>query len=467
LPNQDSVRVESSARGGIVVAVADGHGSKDSFRSDVGARLATDIAATFALDLLDDEAFTPSTGAFETAHRVLVPQILDSWRSSVRAHVAEHPVRDDELAQTSRGAAGAGADPLRAYGATLLLCVLADDVGLFVQLGDGDIVTLDRGGSVSTPVPDDPALIANETTSLCQADAEAHVRTAVVDLDDASTRQVILATDGYGNSFADATWRQDVSLDFARHVADRGFAWIAEQLPEWLGESAEAAGDDVTLVIVAATDGSVPPPRQAAVVAAASDAIPEPDDSPTAEHDVVVPAPGPRRRRRAFIVGAWIAALVVLLGGVAAVALGGGGGSEAPAAKPEPTPRTTAPTIPPTSTTAAMPATVTVPDVVRKTEAVARAAIEDVGLVAKVLGVADPGVPVGEVVRTDPEAGQEVNRNTEVTLFVSTGPALIGGGNVDPPPSQTMPTAPPPTETTSLPTATTSPPTTTTTSTTP
>ena len=61
---------------------------------------------------------------------------------------------------------------------------------------------------------------------------------------------VLLSSDGYANSFADDNWEESVGRDLADRLTDDGIESVHEQLPTWLGESAAASGDDVSVVLL-------------------------------------------------------------------------------------------------------------------------------------------------------------------------------------------------------------------------
>lgn len=239
----------------VVVAVADGHGSRDSFRSHLGARFGAEIAVTEASAVLDGLAEAPTTDELAMHVRGLSRNVAGAWSARVLEHLRENRVADEDLAASPRGRKGHESDPLRAYGATLLIAMVTEESALLLQLGDGDIVVVAESGTAFEPVPGDELLVAGETTSLCLPEAHRFVRWATLDLRTNPFQLLLLATDGYGNSFADSTWRQDVAEDMARHLAGHGLDWIEQHLPEWLAESAEVAGDDVTVAMVA-IDGS-------------------------------------------------------------------------------------------------------------------------------------------------------------------------------------------------------------------
>jgi len=67
------------------------------------------------------------------------------------------------------------------------------------------------------------------------------------------------------------------------------------------------------------------------------------------------------------------------------------------------------------------PGTVIVPDVVGTAEADAVTTLESFGLEPTVAGESHPDIPEGAVVRTVPEAEVEVDKGSEITVYVSTG----------------------------------------------
>jgi serine/threonine-protein kinase len=71
------------------------------------------------------------------------------------------------------------------------------------------------------------------------------------------------------------------------------------------------------------------------------------------------------------------------------------------------------------------PETATVPDVVGKSQAEAVATIEDAGLVATPLSEASLDTPFGQVTRTDPEKGTELDLGANVDVYVSSGAEAV------------------------------------------
>lgn len=230
-PNQDAVRVDRvdlAGEGAVVAAVSDGHGGARYVRSDVGARLAVEAAVEYMAGVLREGA-----AGDVTTLRSCVDGVVAAWRAAVEAHHAEAPAGTDD-------------DPVILYGATLILAVVRGERISVAQLGDGDVLAhLD--GRVVRPVPGDARLVGGQTTSLCLRGASGDFRFGDV----IGADLLLLASDGYGNSFAVADWQDRLVEDFVRGVRRDGFAVLSERLPGWLGESARIGGDDVTAVVAA------------------------------------------------------------------------------------------------------------------------------------------------------------------------------------------------------------------------
>lgn len=288
VPNQDAVRAEQVATpdGDVwVVGVADGHGGARYVRSDEGARVAVALAVDHVAEDLRRGA--DPVGVLREA----VPGVVTAWRAQVAAHERDHPFTPDELA---RGAVPGST----AYGATLLVAVIGAHGVSLAQVGDSDALVRSHGFA-TRPVPGDDRLVAGETTSLCLDTAVDDFRYTHVPAS-AEPDLVLLATDGYGNSFAQADWWHGLVDDVAGLVVRSGFDLVADQLPSWLEESARVGGDDVSAVLLVReplTGDVVAPLPRTRELAGTTEGAPEPAAAGTA----------PPRRRRA----AWVAVLAV------------------------------------------------------------------------------------------------------------------------------------------------------------
>lgn len=246
LSNQDAVAVRSpeTSPGSIVAAVADGHGGARYVRSAVGSALAVEIACSAASELLVDLGGAGPSPLDSAGVDRLTRTILGRWRDQVRAHRSSAPFTAEE---TARGGVDLDVDPLVAYGCTLILTLLTPSWVGIVQVGDGDAFLVGVDGSVTSPVPGDDRLVGGETTSLCLPDAQRDVRWTVVAGE--QPELVVLASDGYGNSFASSAWREEAGPGFLAAARQSDLDDVATKLPGWLADSAQAGGDDVSMVV--------------------------------------------------------------------------------------------------------------------------------------------------------------------------------------------------------------------------
>jgi Protein phosphatase 2C len=250
LPNQDAVAVQQSGAGGLVAAIADGHGHHRHFRSARGSTLGVAIGCEAAQELaarLDD--FDEPDQIKAEVLGTLVPGITRRWREAVREDLAAEPFAEAEEALRAPGD-----DPLIAYGATLLLAIARQKWLVLTQIGDGDVVAIRPDGRALLPVPGDPSLDGRQTTSLCGPRAEQEFRAGVVNTALTPLLGVLLATDGYGNAQAADPWPDAVSADLAALIGSHPPEWLAEQLPLWASRCASADGsaDDTSIALLLA-----------------------------------------------------------------------------------------------------------------------------------------------------------------------------------------------------------------------
>jgi len=243
LPLQDAVLTWSDGAQ-AVAAVADGHGHKAHFRSDIGSALAA-VSAVEELRRVVGELTDPETaGDIVTS---AAAAIVDNWVGKVQHHVEANPfdLNDEQQAYAAH-------DPLRPYGTTLLAAAVSGDLLVVLQIGDGDAVLVTDQGEAVRAVADDPQLDGLHTSSLCEPEPLRALRSAVIDTRVEDVALAFLCTDGFGTSRVDAEgwWRQtgEQLVDFGR---PRGLDWIREQLPQWLEEPAQIGGDDTSMVIIA------------------------------------------------------------------------------------------------------------------------------------------------------------------------------------------------------------------------
>lgn len=267
-PNQDALATRPAGPDApfAVLAVADGHGGARYIRSQHGSRLAVEVAREVTAELFAGRPADPAAVAELVA--VTWPRALaDQWRVAVDAHLAEAPFADAELA--ALGATPTGPrdvqqlrlNPALAYGSTLLVAAVGDDLLAFAHIGDGDLRVVAADGRVTGPVADDPANFGGETSSLASGQAAHKFRTALLPPGTPPPALVVAVTDGYPDCFPDDG---DPSGRFAAGlwnlIAKHGLGKIEGQLERWLASyTANGAGDDITVGLVCQLDLLDPP----------------------------------------------------------------------------------------------------------------------------------------------------------------------------------------------------------------
>ncbi len=269
LPNQDAVGWwphEPGVVGSglpVVMAVSDGHGSAKSFRSDVGSKLAVEVATEeivrfFHLDQPNQEERYSNFQLINDQAKTRLPHnLVERWQKEALQHRQENPFTEEEI---NRLEAKEGLAAVRlveaeqssvAYGATLLTVLVTKDFILYLQLGDGDILCVDSNGRSTQPFPKDERLIANETTSLCLKNAWQEVRVRLVNYSDNPPELIMLSTDGYANSFATDEDFFRVGEEYFNLIRKQGVDYVAEQLKQFLENTSQnGSGDDITLGII-------------------------------------------------------------------------------------------------------------------------------------------------------------------------------------------------------------------------
>ena len=269
LPNQDACLFDVGTDGAppIFVAVSDGHGSERCIRSDVGSRLAVETALTECRACLNGMRAASPTEIKDTVERRFLGHLVRAWRLRIVEHADEHPFTDEEIAQvagndSSPATSGLSDEQLvRAYGATLLVLMLTEQFALYLQLGDGEMLVVSESPdqhnpseqivAISRPLPRDESLIANETTSLCRADAERRFRVRLQVFDAEPPTLILICTDGYSNAFESPTGFEQVGGDMLRVLREQGVAAVAQGFVEELDHvSRVGSGDDVTVAVV-------------------------------------------------------------------------------------------------------------------------------------------------------------------------------------------------------------------------
>lgn len=246
LPNQDSIRCYSENSDAVILAISDGHGSKKSFRSDQGSSFAVQIAIETIKNFVKSiKSYNYNLSFIKRLANEQVPKlIIQQWQAAVNADIRNNPFSETEL-EILEG------KTTIAYGATLLIVLVTDNFIIYWQLGDGDILSVWNKNIIEQPILRDQRLFANETTSLCIKDAWRDFRVSFQTIVNKSPNLILLASDGYANSFSDDANFLQVASDITQLIKNEGASFIEKNLEQWLTEASKrGSGDDITIGII-------------------------------------------------------------------------------------------------------------------------------------------------------------------------------------------------------------------------
>jgi serine/threonine protein phosphatase PrpC len=268
-PNQDRIKFSDNQTSimPLILAVADGHGSKAYFRSDKGAEFAVEIAIEVCKRLEDA---TWDTIKDKKINDSLIREIVQKWRERVNSDIQNNPFTLEEEAIFKpkkeliiKRPGGLNKDSVTAYGSTLIVAVIHNSFTLYLQLGDGNVLTVSSTGEIDQPLPKDDRLFGNETTSLCLPESWSDFRFRSLPLDSINQPPalILISTDGYSNSFSQDSEFEKVGKDLLEIICEHpdgiqeGIASIEVNLPDWLNTASEkGSGDDTTVGILCNLD---------------------------------------------------------------------------------------------------------------------------------------------------------------------------------------------------------------------
>ena len=173
-PCQDYSISQSFEKGSIVV-VSDGHGGETYVRSQVGSKLACEIAVeetkyfvSTNYDVLKSKGIKPieyspdSREVQDPLFNTLFTSIHNKWYNAIVEDSKRETFTEEENLKLGK------ADIKKAYGCTLIVAVKTKDFTFLYQLGDGRIFTITPYiRRWQQPVPWDSKCEDNITTSLC------------------------------------------------------------------------------------------------------------------------------------------------------------------------------------------------------------------------------------------------------------------------------------------------------------
>lgn len=250
VPCQDSHKKVRFSDEITIIAVADGHGSDSCPYSKTGSQIAVNTFCKVMTDLLRsfeenlDFLFTYLNREGE----LKIAQTIDlEWKRRVwKAHTdnkREKPATPD--GEVDRSAL------YKQYGTTLLGLLITNSFVFAFQLGDGDIMFVDKEKVI--PVISGDKILGTETHSLCKIDAwkKAICSVRLRENEGAARYLYMISTDGFANSYRTEVDFMNTCRGYYDMIQEHGFDAVAGSLKDWLVETSElGCGDDTTVVLL-------------------------------------------------------------------------------------------------------------------------------------------------------------------------------------------------------------------------
>lgn len=283
LPCQDSSGT-CTKNGVQIVAVADGHGAGECFRSEIGAAIAVDTVFCESLPLLYDEKLPFS----EQGIKNFKYNLWQGWCNAVKKDwdsrlalggIGEDEPRYELVSEKYRLRYQEESEKYlyTAYGTTLLAAIAIKNELLLLQIGDGSAAVLYANGLFALPVPPDEENFLNVTTSLSDENADQKIRHAVLPLDgdtvcanvpscsctsETYPVAVFLSSDGVDDCFP-AYRNEEYLYKFYRVLTETAIDKGSEALYEELANnalsemSAKGSHDDISLGVMLTSDREI------------------------------------------------------------------------------------------------------------------------------------------------------------------------------------------------------------------
>lgn len=246
---QDSYKKIECDDGTIILAVADGHGSKSCPYSKTGSSIAVNVFCKVMEEF--HESYADNIEMLLTYLNregdTKVAQAVDSeWKRRVlKVHTnnkRETSLRDDGEKNKQ--------EIFKQYGSTLVGLMITPVFLFAFQLGDGDISYVDDNGFDQVLYAE--KILGTETHSLSKMGSWKKVISAVRrrDCSKESPSAFMMSTDGFANSYKNEDEFKKTCIDYYEMLKQHGAEAVNANLREWLIETSEmGCGDDITLLI--------------------------------------------------------------------------------------------------------------------------------------------------------------------------------------------------------------------------
>lgn len=261
--------------GNAIAIVCDGHGGKRYFRSDIGAKIAAEVAERkvrafieeAGLSLLKGTSFTQcvtiseqitnqdfdKTSNIERAFRQLFGSVIYEWNAQVLEHASQTPISETEKGSLEERWIKEfdSKDNLeKVYGCTLLVCAYTPWFWFAFQIGDGKCFACDENGIWSEPIPWDERCFLNKTTSICDSSAIDEFRYCY-DGTGNFPIAVILGSDGIDDSFGAEENQANFYVQILKSIAKSGIEETLSEIESTLPQLSKIGSqDDMSIAMV-------------------------------------------------------------------------------------------------------------------------------------------------------------------------------------------------------------------------
>lgn len=254
---QDSCRKAVLEDGTIILAVADGHGSKSCPCSKTGSRIAVNVFCDILKNLYHGYAENPDqllTYLNREGDMQISKAIDAEWKRRVleRHRKNKRPIDQSENGEENLTAV------YKQYGSTLLGLMITKNYVFGFQLGDGDICFVNSDGLEMVVKPE--KILGVETHSLSRENAWEKAITVVrrLSIGDHLPAMFTLSSDGYANSYKSEQEFHAAVAEYLSLLNEHGAKVVYDNLGNWLNEtSAMGCGDDITMLVAYFTNEEI------------------------------------------------------------------------------------------------------------------------------------------------------------------------------------------------------------------
>lgn len=194
--------------------ICDGHSDAKCFRSAVGAKLGCDSLIQVMRAWMESflgEKYSDPMAEIQAKKEEILQRIrmafVQTWNYKVLEHIRNHPITKEELSKldtpanrTAMRLYSEGKYLQHIYGATMLAVVGCDDFHIAMQIGDGVIIKVEKGGFYSIPVEDDDKDAAAEgPESMCDSDLLSRKKAFRISVNPGCPQALFVTSDGIGD----------------------------------------------------------------------------------------------------------------------------------------------------------------------------------------------------------------------------------------------------------------------------